>query len=87
MIKILSFVLILTISTVSGNELCKEIPEISANCFKERESGIVKNCSKRYKDKFKNRACEVGCLSETLYEANMFGEEIKKECQQFYNSY
>ncbi|SNZ10312.1 hypothetical protein SAMN06265182_1816 [Persephonella hydrogeniphila] len=83
--KMIVSIVVATIYTITPplypESICKEIQEITVKCFKDRESGKIKNCENGYKgdSPILKKACEMGCLSESLYEANTTADILCSE--------
>lgn len=66
---------------LSADEVCKRAGSVVIECYHKREKGDLKSCKVEiFKSDMLNKACRLGCLSESLYEANLNAEIIIKEC-------
>ncbi len=83
---------LLFIASSFAQETCVEISKFSVYCYQLRESQEVKSCieaEKLIEDKINNpelkkwakKACQYGCLSESLHEANQMEKFILNECE------
>jgi hypothetical protein len=81
-IAVITAVFIIVLPAKTEN-VCKKIPEITLKCFKDREGGKIKNCKNGYKgdSPVLKKACEMGCLAESLYEANTTADILYSECK------
>ncbi len=86
--KIIFFLFVLFNFSYAG--ICKDISDFVLVCFEKREFGEIKSCSNKeysklkFDKKYKNwflKACQYGCLSESMYEANEMSEFIFNECK------
>ncbi len=75
-----------------AQDICQKASEYSVYCYQLREDKKVKSCDEavqliqdKIKDKklkeWAEKACQYGCLSESLHEANQMEKFIKDECQ------
>ncbi|HCB70316.1 MAG TPA: hypothetical protein DEP48_08160 [Persephonella sp.] len=72
-------------SFLYADDLCDFVGKLVVECYHKREKGELKSCNvKIYEIPALNRACQVGCLSESLYEANLSSELLKSECESGY---
>ncbi len=89
--KILLFSFFL-FSVSFSEDICKDVSLFSVKCFEARENGKVKTCEEAVKmvgNKIKDerfwylykKACEYGCLSESLHEAVQMEKIILEECK------
>ena len=65
---------------------CGDIPRLTVECYREKSRGVTDRCKAlmRYGNKFRSirdKACFYGCISESLYEANMTAETLYAECR------
>jgi len=63
-----------------GSE-CEKIDEVVRKCFISRESDGKLCKEPPFKEKILIKACEMGCMSESLYEVNMTAQMLKQECK------
>ena len=61
---------------------CDRVGEVVIHCFKNREINRGQICKNPpFKEEHLKKACQMGCMAESLYEANMTAEMLKGECR------
>ena len=86
MIGILLIFLLVSSPPSYPEDRCIEVSKLAVECFRDKSKGVANRCRTLMTNKkeFRNlydKACAYGCMSESLYEANMMAEVIKKECR------
>ena len=86
MIGILLIFLLVSSPPSYTEDRCIEVSRLAVECYREKSRGVANRCRTLMTNRkeFKNlydKACAYGCMSESLYEANMMAEVIKKECR------
>ncbi|NPA57913.1 MAG: hypothetical protein GXN94_01330 [Aquificae bacterium] len=65
----------------SQGGVCEKAMKVVIECFEDREKGGNMCKKPPFKEKLLIKACLTGCMSESLYEANVSAEMVKKECR------
>jgi len=60
---------------------CEKIEETVLKCYNSREKNGKLCKEPPFKEKILIKACEMGCMAESLYEANMTAKMLKEECE------
>lgn len=87
MIGILLIFLLASPPSSYAEDRCIEVSKLAVECYREKSRGVADRCRTLMTNRkeFRNlydKACAYGCMSESLYEANMMAEVIKKECRE-----
>ncbi|RLJ71355.1 hypothetical protein BCF55_1655 [Hydrogenivirga caldilitoris] len=75
------------VSFALAEDVCKKVSRYAVECFEKKSRGELKSCEKVEPEsgneairKLYKKACNYGCISESLYEANMVADLIYDEC-------
>ncbi|WP_457621279.1 hypothetical protein [Persephonella sp.] len=80
--KTFFLIFLFTFSFLHADQICDDLDDLVVECYHKRVKGDLKSCNiTDFKVPELNEACKMGCLSESLYEANLNGEILKNECR------